>query len=142
MEEAAHHQPTTDNNNTTNPPPPTPKTQITNPTKQAGAQMAGVHASFGVPVVQGTTVFVLVFYSARRGSGDGGGGAGHHPPHPYPHMQQNRPAIAPETLDYIRRATAAWRIETTFSPTSTSLSTFVSTPPLGGAAGGGGGRRG
>lgn len=77
--------------------------------KQDGAQMAGVHTSFGVPVVQGNTVYVLVFYSGRRGD-----------------ARYHEQAISAETLDYIRRSTAAWRIKTTFSPSSTSLSTFVS----------------
>jgi hypothetical protein len=83
--------------------------------------MAGVHASFGVPVVQGNTVFVLAFYSGRRGAGG-----------------REQEPIAPETLDYIRRATASWRIETTLSPTSTSLTTFVSSAQPAGGGGGGG----
>ena len=71
--------------------------------------MAGVHASFGVPVVQDETVFVLVFYSSR----------GSH-------------AITQEVLDFIRRSTSSWRIQTSFTPTSTSVNTFVSAahPPM------------
>ncbi len=87
--------------------------------RQDGAEMAGVHASFGVPVVQGSTVFVLAFYSGRRGAGG-----------------REQAPIAPETLNYIRQATASWRIETTLSPTATSLTTFVSSAQ---ATNGGGG---
>lgn len=60
--------------------------------RRDGAQVAGVHSSFGVPLVQDDSVIVLVFYSNHDSSS---------------HITQ-------ELLDFVRRATASWKIQTTF----------------------------
>jgi hypothetical protein len=56
--------------------------------RRDGAQMAGVHASFGVPVVQDEMAFVLVFYSSHA----------------------NSRYITPEVLEFIRHTVASWRV--------------------------------
>lgn len=77
------------------------------PLVQDGAMMAGVHASFGVPVIQDNTVFVLVFYSRRS-------------------VQVNN-----DVLDFIRRSTASWRIQTTFTPEARALQSSTSLAQIG-----------
>ncbi len=73
--------------------------------RRDGAQMAGVRASFGVPVVQDQMVFVLVFYSRHNSSR----------------------YITQEVLDFIRNSVASWRIQTAFSPSISSMSSASST---------------
>ncbi len=83
--------------------------------RRDGAQMVGVHAYFGVPVIQNEMVFVMVFYSCHSN---------------YRHITQ-------EVLEFIRHTVASWRV--VFAPPPTQALAAASADAGGGGLNGSGG---
>jgi len=84
--------------------------------RRDGAEIMGVHASFGVPVVQDEMVFVLVFYSSHASSRH----------------------ITPEVLEFIRHTVASWRVVFAPPPGHASMMNAGGGPGGPGGAGGAG----
>ncbi|GAB5033394.1 Hypothetical protein NocV09_01301340 [Nannochloropsis oceanica] len=82
--------------------------------RRDGAQMVGVHAYFGVPVVQDEMVFVLVFYSSHA----------------------NSRYITHEVLEFIKHTVASWRV--VFAPPSMPALAAAACSGGGGSNGAGG----